>query len=584
MDERATVTFCGLRMELETGGAKFLRDDSLWRLRAVHERFLATQTLAETGRAIDIGAGFGAFALPFARRYPGWEVWCFEPDPTAFAALQRNILAHGLTNLRAFPVAVRGGTDVTPAPGTVDKITRALLAADTGALLGLCAAQPYRRHLRLDGFLDASPRSDSETEVVALPTLPADVLTALKPDLVKLIAPWAERGILAALQGAMPRWLVGESWQTLSPRLLGQANRAAWVPFARAPHLALRRSGLPDPRRDGLDILLHADQAPAARTLATLVQLTATEAADVRFLLVATPRTDLPALPEDPRLHVLRAPHTGWSTAQNLGRSRSEARHIAFVDVQDQPEPGLFTRLLDLARVSGAEVVQGGSALGPSWATLPRDAVFRLDGQNGGMVAASRLIAAHPPSRARVYRRDGLDARKVWFPEHLAAFAGHYLHFLTLQHAATVPVLPNSGFRESRAIAQPPEAAFYLLEVCRLILKRGIEEGWRTFGPMLDGFALALRETCPQIIPSLQGRFLDGMAELLVLMEKALGPQMPRAAEDAMPEIARLADAIGRQRARLADMPDGAIWALFDGPALQPPLVAQYGLWPNEPT
>ena len=28
----------------------------------------------------------------------------------------------------------------------------------------------------------------------------------------------------------------------------------------------------------------------------------------------------------DPRLHVLRAPHTGWSTAQNLGRNAATDR------------------------------------------------------------------------------------------------------------------------------------------------------------------------------------------------------------------------------------------------------------------
>lgn len=579
MTDTVTATLAGIRMTLETGGAGFLRDDSLWRLRAVHERFLATQTLPAQGRAIDIGAGFGAFALPFARRYPGWDIWCFEPNPEAFAALDRNIRSHGLTNVRALPVAVMGGQAGPADPAVVS----ALLAADAPALVSACAQHPFRRHLRPDGFLDASPRPDPDTELHDFPTLPAAALTVLAPDLVKLIAPRAERGILAALQGAMPSWLVGESWQMLSPRLLGQTTLAAWVPFARSPRLALRRSGLAEPRRDGLDIVLQAAAAPAARISTAVDRLMQGEAADVRLIVVADPQTTLPPLPDDPRLSVLRAPHPGETTALNLGRSRSDARHIAFLDVQDRAEPDLFTRLLDLARLSDAEVVQGGGKGGPAWAALPKAGAFRLGGHGGGFVASARLLADHPPSRARIYRRDFLDARRIGLPEHLQAFGGHYLHLLALQHAGVVPILPGAGFHDHRAPDPLDEAAFYLLEVCRLIVKRGIEEGWRDFGPVLEGFCHALRRACPHIPPALQSGFLEGMAELLVLMEKALGPFMPRPADQVMTEIPRLPEAVQRLRQRLHGTTEGYAWAWMDSPRLQAPLMRQNRLWQTWP-
>lgn len=579
MVDRATASLAGVRLELETGGLASLTEDSLWRLREVYERFLATQTLPPIGRAIDIGAGFGAFALPFAHQYPGWEVWCFEPNSAAFAALERNILSHGLTNVRAYPVAVMG---VSEAVATRD-VTRDWPSGGADALLGACTERNFRCHLKLDGFIDANTLPDPETEVIGLPTLPAAFLAPLEPDLVKLIAPQAERGILEALRGKMPQWLLGESWQMLSPRLLENATRAAWVPFARSPRLGLRRSALGTSRRDGLDIVLHAGNASAGHISEAVNQLTATEAADVCLVLVAEPQSVLPTLPDHPRLKVLRTPHSGWTTAHNLGRSQSMARHLAFIDVLDRPEPGLFTRLLDLARLSGSEVVQGGNTQGPSWAALPKDGLFQHEGQGGGFLPAKMLIAVHPPTRARVLRHDFLDARKIWLPEHLGAYSGHYLHFMTLQHAGMVPMLPSTGFRETHGMARSNESAFYLLEVCRLILKRGIEEGWPDFAPLLDGFCLALRGACTHVLPPLQSGFVEGMAELLVLMEKALGSFMPRPADQAMPEIPRLSEAVERLRHRLRGAGDSYAWAWMDGPRLQSPFIQQYKVWQDRP-
>lgn len=572
MSETVTATLAGSSLELETGGAGFLRNDSMWRLSAVHARFLATQSLPQRGRAIDIGAGFGVFALPFARRYPGWEVWCFEPDAAAFVALERNIRTHGLTNVRAFALAVRGGADLRAMP----PILTALQAGDGAALVGACPSMPFRRHEHLDGFLDASGTIEAGTAMVDLPTLPAEALTALAPDLVKLVAPCAEQGILEAMEPAMPTWLVGESWQTLSSRHLGGATRAAWVPFAKSPQLALRRSGQARTLGDSLDIVVDAADARAESIAAAVGHLTQSEEADVRILLVVSSQE---TMPDNPRVSVLRPPHAGWATAHDLGRRHSTAGHIAFLDLRDRPEPGLFSRLLDLARLSDAEVVEGGSKRGPGWAGLPRDGAFRLGGQEGGFLPASRLMADHPPSRARIYRRDFLDARRIWLPEHLGAFAGHYLHFLTLQHAGAVPVLPGAIFQEHRDFALLDESAFFLLEVCRLVLKRGIEEGWRAFAPLLDGFGLALREACQGIRPELQPDFLEGMAELLVMMEKALGPFMPRPADHVLPEIPRLTEAVQRLRQQLRSGSDGYAWAWLDGPRLQAPMMVQQKLW-----
>ena len=69
----------------------FLAEDSVWRLRHIYEPALAARILSAEGVALDIGAGFGCFAIPFAKAFPDWTVWCFEPNPDFHAALEKNI-------------------------------------------------------------------------------------------------------------------------------------------------------------------------------------------------------------------------------------------------------------------------------------------------------------------------------------------------------------------------------------------------------------------------------------------------------------------------------------------------------------
>lgn len=55
---------------------------------------------------IDIGAHVGAVSVYLAKRHPYATVYAYEPVPSNFASLSRNIAANGLTNLHAFNLAV----------------------------------------------------------------------------------------------------------------------------------------------------------------------------------------------------------------------------------------------------------------------------------------------------------------------------------------------------------------------------------------------------------------------------------------------------------------------------------------------
>jgi FkbM family methyltransferase len=63
---------------------------------------------------LDIGAGFGDFAVRVARDCPRATVYAFEPLPESFERLQQNIRLNGVENVRAFPEAISGSDAPMP--------------------------------------------------------------------------------------------------------------------------------------------------------------------------------------------------------------------------------------------------------------------------------------------------------------------------------------------------------------------------------------------------------------------------------------------------------------------------------------
>lgn len=65
---------------------------------------LAMQTaLIEEGQNIfDIGGNFGWYAVHIAKKFPGSNIFSYEPIPSTFKYLNENILLNGLTNVKTF--------------------------------------------------------------------------------------------------------------------------------------------------------------------------------------------------------------------------------------------------------------------------------------------------------------------------------------------------------------------------------------------------------------------------------------------------------------------------------------------------
>ena len=545
----------GRSLNLHVTADVYLRDDSYWRLRSIYEPALAAQTLATSGVALDVGAGFGCFAIPFALANRNWTVWAFEPDPEAFAALCLNIRAQQLTNVFAIHAAV--GPATGPQDWTTIASALAALAAkgpeDARAMTVLHQTLPvqnFRQHVDMRGVVELGAASAPEFDPVSYPVIPSAALLVLNPSLLKLTAPFAEAAVLSGLTDAPLDHVIGESWTHLPSHLVyGRTKglRQTWIPRAGDPMLRLRRTVSLNQHRPGLDVVVAMYNARTwIKDCVDGILMGAND--EIRVLVVDDGSTDgSGAVVRDTyagndRVHLLTKLNGGCASARNFGRLNSDASHIAFVDADDVPGPGLFAGLLELARHTGAEMVQGGFDLlhqdhgdirfEPSYeAQLPE--IAQGHRHNFGdttcvVVPASLLIQGQPSIWRRVYRRDFLDNRKIWFPEHIRAFDDQIFQLLTLQQVQDVPMLDgvSYGYRQHdlQDIRQGDERSFYSLEMFRMMLKRGVIEGWTDFRPMLRSYVNTVNWCWTGLRLDLRPAFENGAAELWVYALNTLDP------------------------------------------------------------
>ena len=573
----------GRQLLLQEPADSFTAEDGAWRAAAIYEPFLAARPLPQTGVAIDIGAAHGAFAVPFAAAHPGWTVWCFEPDPLAFATLCANIAAQELRNVVALNLAVAALPVAEPLPAGGDPAAQAAVLT--------AAAQPFgfRQHRDKRGYVEIDqPEPHPELAPVSFPTSPAALLAGLAPTLVKITAPGCEAGILAAL-GACDSLthVMGELWRHVPAASLQRADgghREVHLPLAGTP-FRLTQTADQAPRRAGLDVVVAMYNA-AAYIRDCIDGIIGNDSADIRALVVDDGSTDdsaavvEAAYADNPRVMLLRKPNGGCASARNFGRLYSKATHIAFVDADDRMDGDLYPGLLELARYTGAEVVQGGFAIWqaeePGSPLLPsyEDAQFRDWGRHAlgprgvFMVPAADLMVGQPTIWRRVYRRDFLDTKKIWFPEHIRAFDDQIFQMLTLHHAGSIPCLdgPRYHYRQhpGQDIRAGDERFFYSLEMFRLMLKRGLAEGWNDFRPLLRSYINTVNWIEAGLRADLRPLFIEGAAELWVWIDKALGHWV----FDGMgPEVIANPDFMLHVRSyemRLAGLGPSFVWGYLD--------------------
>lgn len=504
--DRIELSALGEKIDVLTPKVDFLPMDSVWRLRNIYEPALAAQTMAQAGIAVDVGAGFGAFALPFALAYPGWRVFCFEPDPIAFECLQMNIRSLALTNAIALPFAI--GTqkkDALQEPEAVRKALSGLISGNEDAVHQLTGRLPlvwYSKSKINGGYMERGCNLGEEFEHVQVPTLAAQFLEILSPRLLKLIAPKAEADILMDMSDSEIDHVIGESWGHVPSFLIhspAKGLRQTWLPRAGQPTSALRRSAGADGRFSRLDIVIALPNK-AAIDLDFMTTVLNDFACDLGFLIVVDDESIwaesalVASWLQDFRVQVFRTSCLSTGAAWNFGRQQSNATHIAFIDEGCFPAPQFFSGLFELARQTGAEIVQGpytkfnnkdkiGIARDVS-PSLPDEhsapqAGLSFSEKSYRMVPSSRLLAETPSICHRVYRRDFLDNRGLWIPDHIGALGEYVFQSSCLSFLDDVAELDAPCFVRHFSVESATDLSFYLIEAFRLLLNRGIAEGWK---------------------------------------------------------------------------------------------------------
>lgn len=84
--------------------------DMQWHLQKVFDGEYDIPLAGDAYRIIDLGANCGAFAIWAAHRWPGSEIFCYEPIPDTFEYLRQNVakLKGQAESIRIFEAAITG--------------------------------------------------------------------------------------------------------------------------------------------------------------------------------------------------------------------------------------------------------------------------------------------------------------------------------------------------------------------------------------------------------------------------------------------------------------------------------------------
>lgn len=516
-------------------------------LRHIYEPFLSSRVIPTSGLCVDLGAGAGWFALPFAKAFPNWHVLCLEPDPAAFAKLTANVARYELKNITCVQATLH--PEATPAKLSARKSGDLALSKSLKSALKTHEDLPFQTLAALGASVAPICKDDdvAETETVSLPALPCNILAGLSPDLLRLNAPGCEGAIASELQAASVPFIVG--------RLYGHVPAHQFMPADDAgPREYYLRHGEHALRRDYEDNFTerqpHLDVVVAMYNTKTYIlecidSVLADDTPDVRLIVVDDGSTDgcgdlvAQTYQDNPRVTLVRKANGGCASARNYGRRMSTATHIAFIDADDRVDPGMFGALLDVARYTGASVVEGefhtfvthedGSETAtPSVEnehTTP--GYHRLGDLNYDWLPSPEISIGQPTIWRRVHRRDFLDRKQIVFPEHVRAFDDQIFQLMVGHYAGAIAHVKGFDYHyrqhPAQDIKQGDERHFYSFNMFRSVFLRAIEEQWMDITPVCQSLINTMRWSYSGLRDDLKPIYTEAAAEFLAVVEKAFG-------------------------------------------------------------
>lgn len=347
----------------------------------------------------------------------------------------------------------------------------------------------------------------------------------------------------------------------------------------------LEHHATPGARRPGLDVVVAAYNVKNY-VVDCVKSLLCEGREDIRVIVVNDGSSDstetlvAEAFADDQRVVVVSKPNGGCASARNYGRLISDSAHLAFVDADDFVTPNFFADLYDLSLYSGYEITQAGfdfyddTRKEPYYPTYEEDVFKHIPRESFGEQPVLRLysgdiIKGQPTIWRKVYRRDFLDARNIYFPENVRAYDDYIFHIVTLTAAGDIWMLPEHKYHYRQHPAQDIKAGddrhFYMLHMFQMLLRRSIDEGWPNFLPYAQSIMDCIDWSAGKLRPDLVDSFLAATARFCVTLEKVYGEGIMSIELLKIVKHPDFLFHIQREKAAVAHLPGGVQWAYVSG-------------------
>ena len=351
--------------------------------------------------------------------------------------------------------------------------------------------------------------------------------------------------------------------------------------------------GVIKPSRQGLDIVVAMYNA-RDYIVRCIDSLLVDGRPEIRVIVVNDGSTDASDelveehFRDDPRVRLVSKLNGGCASARNYGRMVSDTSHIAFVDADDFVDETFFAALFDLAAYCGDEVVQGGFDLYDEADSRPyspsyEEALFEeVPRRPFGACQAievdnMRLLSGQPSIWRRVYRRDFLDSKKLFFPENIRAFDDYIFHLLTLTYSGNLHMLPDLRYHyrqhPDQDVKQADSRHFSVLYMFRQLITRSIDEGWNDFSPYVASILNSIAFTVEILKGDLLRRFLDGSARTCALIRQIYGDGVISEQRLSLVEHPDFLPLYREAVMQLSQFPQGPHWTFLNAPEHHPDLV-----------
>ncbi len=305
---------------------------------------------------------------------------------------------------------------------------------------------------------------------------------------------------------------------------------------------------------------------------------------DIRIILVNDGSTDnsldiVQDYYRKNKLVTITSKHNGGcASARNMGYMMSDASHITFFDSDDMVDKNFFAKLYDLALFSGNEIVQGGfdfyhEGEDQEYISSYEDAQFkeyeRVKFADNDVISinSDELLLGQPTIWRRVYRRDFLESKNIFFPENIRAYDDYIFHLFSVYYAGDLLMIPDIKvhYRQhaEQDIKKGDERHFNELYMFRMLIRRSIDEGWPNFEIFAKSMVNTINWSLGILRDDLIIDFIKSSADICASLRKIYGQDVFRLRELNTISHPDFMYYLKESEANIGHLHDGHHWSYF---------------------